>query len=36
MVNLSNLFDIARNLYALPAYNNRSGLAPMPLRYFLN
>lgn len=34
MVNLSNLFDIARNLYALPAYNNRSGLAPMPLRYF--
>ena len=34
MVNLSNLFDILRNLYALPAYLNKSGLAPVPLRYF--
>ena len=34
MVNLSNLFDIGRNLYALPAYNDRSGKAPIPLRYF--
>ena len=34
MVNLSNLFDFGRNLYAMPAYQNRSGLAPMPLRYF--
>ena len=34
VVNLSSLFDIGRNLYALPAYNSNSGLAPMPLRYF--
>lgn len=34
MVNLSNLFDFGRNLYAMPAYQSRSGLAPMPLRYF--
>ena len=34
MVNLSNLFDLGRNLYALPWYNSRSGLAPIPLRYF--
>lgn len=33
-MNLSGLFDIARDLYALPAYTSRSGLAPIPLRYF--
>lgn len=30
----SKIFDIARNLYALPSYNNRLGRALMPLRYF--
>ena len=34
MFNLSNLFDLGRNLYALPSYNDRSGKALMPLRYF--
>lgn len=34
MVNLSNLFDVGRNLYALPAYMDNSGKAFMPLRYF--
>lgn len=33
-MDLSNLFDTARNLYALPAYNSSSGKAPIPLRYF--
>ena len=33
-MNLSSLFDIGRDLYALPAYISKSGLAPMPLRYF--
>ncbi|MDR1168805.1 MAG: radical SAM protein [Heliobacteriaceae bacterium] len=31
---LSKLFDAARNLYAMPAYNSNSGEAPVPLRYF--
>ena len=30
----SKIFDIARNLYALPSYNSRYGRALMPLRYF--
>jgi len=30
----SKLFDIARNLYAIPSYNNKLGKAFMPLRYF--
>ncbi len=30
----SKLFDIARNLYALPSYNNKLGKALIPLRYF--
>ena len=34
MVNFSQLFDIGRELYALPSYKSRSGLAPIPLRYF--
>ena len=33
-LNLSNLFDIGRNLYAMPSYYNRNGRALMPLRYF--
>ena len=33
-MNLSNLFDFGRNLYAMPAYNDKSGKAPIPLRYF--
>lgn len=33
-MDLSNLFDTARNLYALPFYNSASGKAPIPLRYF--
>ena len=33
-MNLSKIFDIGRNLYALRSYNNKSGLAPIPLRYF--
>lgn len=34
MINYSNLFDIARTLYAMPSYNNKLGRALMPLRYF--
>ena len=34
MSNLSNLFDLARNLYAMPSYNSNSGKALIPLRYF--
>ncbi len=34
MVNLSNLFDLGRNLYALPSYYNKLGKALIPLRYF--
>lgn len=34
MLNYSQLFDIARNLYALPSYNNKLGRAAIPLRYF--
>jgi len=30
----SKLFDIARNLYAIPSYNNKLGKAFIPLRYF--
>lgn len=33
-LNYSKLFDIARNLYAIPSYNNKLGRAFMPLRYF--
>ncbi len=33
-MDLSKLFDVGRNLYALNAYNNKSGKAPIPLRYF--
>lgn len=33
-LNYSKLFDLARNLYALPSYNNKLGRAFMPLRYF--
>jgi len=33
-LNYSKLFDIARNLYAMPSYNNKLGRALMPLRYF--
>lgn len=34
MLNYSKLFDIARNLYALPSYSNKLGKSFMPLRYF--
>lgn len=34
MTNLSNLFDIGRNLYAEPSYRDNSGKALIPLRYF--
>ena len=34
MVNLSSLFDLGRNLYALPWFYSKSGIAPIPLRYF--
>lgn len=34
MLNYSDLFDFARDLYALPSYNNKLGRASMPLRYF--
>lgn len=34
MLNYSKIFDIARNLYALPSYNNKLGRAIIPLRYF--
>lgn len=30
----SKVFDAARNLYALPSYNNKLGRAFMPIRYF--
>ena len=30
----SKIFDIARNLYAIPSYNNKFGKAFIPLRYF--
>ena len=30
----SKMFDVARNLYALPSYNSKTGKALMPLRYF--
>lgn len=30
----STLFDVARNLYAMPSYNNKLGKALIPLRYF--
>lgn len=33
-VNLSTLFDFGRNLYAMPSYNDNSGKALIPLRYF--
>lgn len=33
-MNLSKLFDIGRNLYSIPGYNNPYGEAPIPLRYF--
>ena len=34
MINYSNLFDLFRNLYALPSYNSKFGRALVPLRYF--
>jgi len=34
MLDYSKLFDTARDLYALPSYNNKQGRALMPLRYF--
>ncbi len=34
MINLSNLFDTARNIYTALSYNDRYGRAPIPLRYF--
>lgn len=34
MIDYSKIFDNARNLYALPSYNNKLGRALMPLRYF--
>lgn len=34
MFNLSEMFDFARNLYALPSYHDKSGKALIPLRYF--
>ena len=33
-MNLSKLFDVGRDLYAFKAYNGKSGIAPIPLRYF--
>jgi MoaA/NifB/PqqE/SkfB family radical SAM enzyme len=33
-LNYSKIFDLARNLYALPSYNNKLGRAFIPLRYF--
>lgn len=33
-MNLSNLFDTARNLYAMPSYLSNSGKSLVPLRYF--
>ena len=34
MLNYSKLFDMARDLYALPSYYNKLGRAFIPLRYF--
>lgn len=34
MLNYSKLFDLARDLYALPSYHNKLGRAFVPLRYF--
>ena len=34
MVNYSKLFDLFRNIYAMPSYNSKYGKALMPLRYF--
>ena len=34
MFNYSTLFDIARDVYAMPSYNSKYGRALMPLRYF--
>lgn len=34
MVNYSKLFDIFRNLYAMPAYNSKYGKGLVPMRYF--
>ena len=34
MLNYSKLFDVFRNLYALPAYYSKYGRALIPLRYF--
>lgn len=34
MLNYSNLFDTARNFYAMLSYNNKLGRALVPLRYF--
>ena len=34
MLNYSKLFDLFRNIYAIPAYNSKYGKALMPLRYF--
>jgi len=34
MINYSKLFDLFRNLYAMPAYNSKYAKALMPLRYF--
>ena len=34
MVNYSKLFDLFRNLYAMPAYYSKYGKALIPLRYF--
>ena len=33
-MNLSNLFDLGRNLYSMPSYLSKSGKALVPLRYF--
>lgn len=33
-LNYSKLFDVARNLYAMPSYNDKLGRALLPLRYF--
>ena len=33
-MNLSDLFDFGRNLYAMPSYLDKSGKALIPLRYF--
>ena len=33
-IDYSKIFDVARNLYAMPSYKNKLGKAMMPLRYF--